>query len=756
MNYGLVRLSIPAPQRTQLLRSCVTVLLAPVIVYFLFATQLVAEESSYGIVDPIRPGISLEAMHAASIGCQDCHIKTEAPSMHKNPGVVIGCSHCHGGNANIRAENLRPGSADYEAAKKSAHVQPLNKEVWTSSANPKGSYTDLLKEPVEFVKFFNPGDLRVAPETCGGCHAKIVRSVQKSLMTTSAMLFGGAAYNNNILPYKNYILGESYGRDGNPQSIFDRDIPEKRRALGALESLQPLPQWEVLPPGDNFRVFERGGELIKTQFPEIGNPDPVEEPGLPDVLQSNRGPGTGQRVAIPVLNIHKTRLNDPHLSFLGTNDHPGDYRSSGCSGCHVIYANDRDEFHSGPYAAFGHEGKTQTKDPTIPKDEEGHPIGHTFSRAIPTSQCMVCHMHQPNMFVNSYLGYTMWDYEADAPHMWPENQRYPTAEEELQTLKHNPEAAAARGKWSDIEFLKKVSELNPELSDTQFADYHGHGWNFRAVYKRDRKGNLLDEDGNIVPNHDTEKFKKAVHLKDIHLEKGMHCTDCHFGQDNHGDGHIYGEVAQAVEIRCEDCHGNVQAKATLKTSGPAAPDGGNDLSLQYTPFGKKRFRWKGDTLYQRSSVTPDMEWTIKQVRDLIDPKSTHYNKSAARAKTVENWNGRSGEPHWGNLSKIDAEETLSDLLAHSDSEMACFTCHSSWVTSCAGCHLPIEANWKTKSKHYDGKTTRNFATYNPQVARDDMFQIGKHGPAKNGQIVPWLAPDSIPGMCGNGLLPIQA
>jgi len=36
------------------------------------------------------------------------------------------------------------------------------------------------------------------------------------------------------------------------------------------------------------------------------------------------------------------RLADPLLSFLGTNDQAGDYRSSGCTACHVIYANDRD------------------------------------------------------------------------------------------------------------------------------------------------------------------------------------------------------------------------------------------------------------------------------------------------------------------------------------------------------------------------------------------------------------------------------
>ena len=68
--------------------------------------------------------------------------------------------------------------------------------------------------------------------------------------------------------------------------------------------------------------------------------------------------------------------------------------------------------------------------------------------------------------------------------------------------------------------------------------------------------------------------------------------------------------------------------------------------------------------------------------------------------------------------------------------MTCYTCHLSWTTSCAGCHLPIQANWKTERLHYEGGETRNYATYNPQVARDDMFQLGKHGPVKGARIAP--------------------
>jgi hypothetical protein len=688
--------------------------------------------------DVLEPGITQAEQDETSLGCIDCHTKTDAPTMHTNPAVHIGCAQCHGGDANVRAEGVSKEDPVYEELKRAAHVLPENPENWLSSANPKHSYTNLMKEPREFVRFINPGDLRVAPQVCGGCHSEIVPAVRKSLMTTSAMLWGGASYNNGLLPYKRYVLGEGYTVDGEPASIAQdssREITPEMEARGVLEKLLPMPTWEVYQPADIFRVFERGGFFIRSQFAETGLPNPFEESGKPDVRASNRGPGTGGRIAVPLLNLHKTRLNDPHLSFLGTNDHPGDYRSSGCTACHAVYANDRDPLHSGPYAKYGHEGKSITSDPTIPKDEEGHPLKHVFTRAIPTSQCMVCHMHQPNMFLNTYLGYTMWDYESDAPSMWPKKQKYPSDEEEHASLMHNPEEAAVRGKWTDIDFLKRVSDLNPSLNTTQFADYHGHGWNFRAVFKRDRKGRLLDKNDKVVDFNDPKKFKKAVHLRDIHVDFGLQCIDCHFSQDVHGDGNIYGEVAQAVEIGCEDCHGTIQSKATLKTSGPAAQEGGRDLSLKRTPWGEWQFVWQGDKLIQRSLVTEGLEWTVKQVRDSVDPASKHYNPRSAKAKLVTKI--KDGTTSYGiaKVEEIDTKNKNSNL-AHPNEDMSCFACHSSWTTACGGCHLPIKANRKTTTNHYEGKETRNWASYNPQVARDAMYQLGRHGPAKNGKIVP--------------------
>jgi hypothetical protein len=650
------------------------------------------------------------AADAKSRGCVTCHTNIEP--MHASPAVKLGCTDCHGGDAAA-------------TAKTAAHVAPRHPEVWTSSANPVRSYTALLEESPEFVKFVNPGDLRVVQETCGGCHQKQVNAVPRSTMTTSAVFWAAAGYANGILSTKRAILGESYDREGRGQSLRPATPPTADQiAKGALPMLLPLPRWEVLQPGEYFRAFERGGVAQGSAPPEIGNPSREEEAGRPDIRLGNRGRGTGLRISPGIINLHKTRLNDPHLSFLGTNDHPGDYRSSGCSACHVVYANDRDALHSGPWAAFGNTGKSATADPAIPKGEKGHPIRHQFTRAVPTSQCMSCHMHQPNSFVNTYLGYTMWDYESDAELFWPKQQRYATEAEKRAGLDADPEGAAVRGLWSDGAFLENVHDLNAKAKNTQFADYHGHGWNFMAVYKRDRKGNLLDAGGKIVPFDDPNKFAKAIHLQDIHLEKGMHCADCHFAQDEHGNGQLYGEYGSNIEIECQDCHGDVNGTATLRTSGPAAPPGGTDLRLGTTPFGRRRFAWVNGRLMQRSMVNPEMEWEVVQVKDSITPGNPHYNERSRYAKTIQH-DGLA----WGTA-------TDASKLAHSDARMTCYACHTSWMTSCSGCHLPQEANAKSQVHHYEGDTTRNYASYNPQVIRTDAFMIGVNGTVKGHKIAP--------------------
>jgi hypothetical protein len=89
------------------------------------------------------------------------------------------------------------------------------------------------------------------------------------------------------------------------------------------------------------------------------------------------------------------------------------------------------------------------------------------------------------------------------------------------------------------------------------------------------------------------------------------------------------------------------------------------------------------------------------------------------------------------------QDVPPDQYAHGEDKMLCYSCHTSWTTTCGGCHLPIQANWKTARHHYEGKETRNFATYNPQVARDDVFMLAKHGEIKDHKYAPMRSSSAL-------------
>src|SRR6185437_5864426 len=155
-------------------------------------------------------------------GCVSCHGLTDSPTMHTTGTVYVSCVDCHGGNVSIsRPIDAQPGSSSYKQAEAQAHPKPRYPELWRDSANPVRVYANWLKESAEYIRFVNPGDLRVAQQTCGsaGCHAKEVRSVQTSMMTHGALLWQAALYNNGAFPYKDAHFGESYSRNGQPKRL---------------------------------------------------------------------------------------------------------------------------------------------------------------------------------------------------------------------------------------------------------------------------------------------------------------------------------------------------------------------------------------------------------------------------------------------------------------------------------------------------------------------------------------------------------
>ena len=152
-----------------------------------------AERGSAGATSPIAPYAAGAARRrppaeadAKSAGCMSCHTATDRQTMHENPAVMLGCTDCHGGDAAVQraGRGARPSDAGVPRRGEQAHVLPRYPERWNCpvSANPRAQPTrcSTARRP-EFVRFVNPGDLRVAREACGACHLPIIQAAERSL-----------------------------------------------------------------------------------------------------------------------------------------------------------------------------------------------------------------------------------------------------------------------------------------------------------------------------------------------------------------------------------------------------------------------------------------------------------------------------------------------------------------------------------------------------------------------------------------------
>ena len=394
---------------------------------------------------------------------------------------------------------------------------------------------------------------------------------------------------------------------------------------------------------------------------------------------------------------------------------------------------------------------------------------------------MVCHMHQPNIFLNSYLGYTMWDYESDADLMWPgpenrlparnaaeeqrfRNQRYPNQQEVHDVLEPQPGGGGGARPVGRSRIPARGLRPGEPARPPHPVRRLSRPWLElpRHLPPRPRGQSASTPTASVIPPGDPDTFRRegeglfvpvgvnpgrSVHMMDIHAERGLQCADCHFAQDAHGNGFIYGEVANAIEIGCRDCHGTLARIRQPAHLRPAAPPNGTNLELIRNEDGRRRFEWiERDgrrVLIQRSIVDPNLEWEVSQVRDSTDRQPAAL-RGARRPGDAGPLLQHPLGPRQADVAHRRRDRPLrrsapacrraSSPIPTTRWPASPATCR--WTTSCAGCHLPIEANNRTTIHHYEGEETRNFATYNPQVARDEMFQLGRHQTTKDNIIAP--------------------
>ncbi len=190
---------------------------------------------------------------------------------------------------------------------------------------------------------------------------------------------------------------------------------------------------------------------------------------------------------------------------------------------------------------------------------------------------------------------------------------------------------------------------------------------------------------------------------DVHLERGMECIDCHTQSDIMGDGNIYSRQFQAVEIRCETCHGD-------STSYPRI----SKIKISQDPAVRLSRHYRGFT----NKVGDAMAVSAKN-RRLTNVKAqgkkfVTYSKRTGKARTVP----LTKDQRWGH-----------NIPGHRD-KLACTACHSQWVPRCEGCHMTLKSG--------KGNGAARPSTWNPF-----QFTMKHEEPAlmvgPRGKVVPMLA-----------------
>jgi len=743
---------------------------------------------------------TLSVATARTLGgtCVNCHVNI-SPAHVKQ---AIKCVDCHGGNdqvdtgpnPDIRDRNLirqahvlpkdprffyangvsdvfagAPGKGETEFDAFNNNLDPVDNN------NLVGTHVDAeFNRDLNYVRFINPSDYRVAMVGCGSlspaetfvgqCHGAEVTTARKSIMATNAGQFATALYANhsplgatNSNPLGTNPSGRLDPRDGEvglfvnyedidaafdprtnrfdsqkllaiarsdndpfndnfeaiSKTMVDRDgqeftvahgadtapgFPQTHRLFGfggnrltpqgaarALKSLEPWPRRDArLFPGDPLSEiitavlraygFENtvGHHPVDAGFNAVRAFDPAL---FPDVNQNFPFPSDDNLPdRIGITESRSTSVAVNNLEFVPPNPFNRN-RSSGCASCHMIYRPDgrNEEIFD---RTVRDNGRNPSTDPFVgmreDKGERGYPAVHQLTTKIPTDQCGICHVFTTRVDV-AFKGV----FEIERNNF---NFRFSSTAD---ANKNNIPLQFTNRRGTRVNIfdnLATVDKNGTRVINSGEGTTEDRNNNGVLDPGEDRNGNGMLDIPDRLQRSDAQDGRQmrimyggatgAVRLMDIHLEKGMECIDCHFFQDLHGDGNIYTRNWDAIEIECQDCHGNAKKLGTLITSGP---NGRNDLKKALDENGVPFFEILADgSRIQRSRVRPGLQWRIPQVKESITQGDPHFSKDAFEAMGVKSLTNPNQFAHINGSRK--------------QGKLECYTCHNAAAPQCFGCH----------------------------------------------------------------------
>jgi hypothetical protein len=622
---------------------------------------------------------------------------TEDP--HPFPGAEnMDCVVCHGGNATGQTKELahvppppQIGDRNFQDTNATAYFNRLT--LTGIDKFPDYTVGGVTYTAIDYLQWLNPGDLRVTQSGmgCGQCHAPHSDSVSHSLLATAAGMFSGASY----------AIGA------------ENEVPASQ---GLWEDTAADIGWRaVVDPSFNLSTATIGevGELV--EFPVFS----ARNDSSPDAIEDNQAYTAANLLddqfadgrVIPDTELHNLFMEqvaftcgDCHLGSKGANNRTGDYRSSGCTACHMPYSLGGRSGSKDP-----HVNKFEPLDPDDIKDpEQPHVRAHrivsvarTLSNGVEIQgmddlTCAGCHQGS-NRTVMQY-----WGIRLDQNEDVRRNRQYPANPDSYRTTQNDTRL------------------FDPVLGNQEFNG-------------RDHRQYLEFEDYDGDGRDDTPP--------DVHHEAGMGCIDCHGSFDLHGGevggrNEINSRQEHGVAISCESCHGTADAYApTIAGTNYTGVNGQHAVDTEGNVLRNVRRESDGH-LYLYSRLTGNKHY-VPQTRDTIVDSGVNdpigggpvYSPAASYAM------GRiDGSPSTG----IGPQQKNHSApgFSHTD-RMDCATCHASWTNTCMGCHLEGEYNNGNNFSNITGERIvfrERFADFVYQSPI--MFQLGVD---HNGEIAQFSA-----------------
>ncbi len=496
------------------------------------------------------------------------------------------------------------------------------------SINKNQAHATLIYDPEAGTGKRNPSSLSVVEQSCGQlyCHSgherkdrNHIKRLNKSMMNTLAGVISGLRYQWAGQNRKTAIYATKAIQDK------DGEIPLK---WSALEKLDLLPYFSSL-----------------------------------DIPESNKN------TIYPISKHPSDRLLRQQCFQCHIDSPPpsGEYRSQGCAACHFTYSKT---------------GLYEGNDPTISKTEPGHLKLHKIQVLPERRLCVQCHKGftiQPlgnkpsplkdiasNFIFKNESVINKIEVQQENEERLPEN---PTTETEQQQFIQDLSSKTLLEANSPVKKMANL-ETNEQETEERLPENPTTETEQQQIIQDLPSKTLLEANSpakkmtNLETNEEKELSlfaRKGAVQGDVHTARGMECIDCHTQRDIMGDGNLYSKQHQAVEIRCETCHGNdITYPMLLKVTDPK--DEVIRLSKHY-----------------KESVNSVGDWMA-----VTERKKRMTNVKVKNGKMVV-LGKKSGLVYNIPLTR-DAD---AHYIPQHRSRLECTACHSNWVVECQGCHISI-------------------------------------------------------------------